>query len=206
MADVRSHPLYVDVNDTLAAHITAFDPTTWRSPRDAMADHFYSWDRPHDRRPGTQLDTEDHMTTADDNKHLIRGIIEEAFNEGRLDAVDDLFTADYVAHVPGVRSLPRGAAAFKAMIGMWRGAFGDLHMTIEHLVAEGDLVANRFTTTGTHSGPLFGIAPTGRTMVVHCQELHRIAGGRVAESWICDDIPGILGQLGAVASVTGAPA
>ena len=52
VADVRAHPLYVDVNDALAAYITAFDPTTWRSPRDAMAERFYSWDRAERRDRG----------------------------------------------------------------------------------------------------------------------------------------------------------
>lgn len=44
--EVRSHPLYVDINDRLARHIRAYDPSTWRSPADAMARTFYSWDAP----------------------------------------------------------------------------------------------------------------------------------------------------------------
>jgi cyclase len=42
--EVRAHPLYRDLNDNLARFITAYDPQTWRSPRDAMAEHFYEWD------------------------------------------------------------------------------------------------------------------------------------------------------------------
>lgn len=137
------------------------------------------------------------MGTAD-NKALIRLIIEEGFNGGNLDIADGRFTDDYTAHVPGVPPLPGGPGAFKAVIGMWRAAFADLHMTIEDMVAEGDLVANRFTTRGTHTGPLLGVAPTGRTVEIHGQELHRVDAGRVAESWICDDVPGILVQLGVI--------
>jgi hypothetical protein len=33
---------------------------------------------------------------------------------------------------------------------------------------------------------------------VHSQELHRVSGGKVAESWIVDDVPGILVQLGVI--------
>jgi predicted ester cyclase len=69
-------------------------------------------------------------------------------------------------------------------------------MTIEDLVAEGDFVANRFTTRGTHTAPLMGIPPTGKPMVVHGQELHRLVAGKVAETWVCDDVPSILVQLG----------
>lgn len=41
--DVHSNPLFVDVNTKLEKYITAYDPETWRSPRDAMAQSFYSW-------------------------------------------------------------------------------------------------------------------------------------------------------------------
>jgi predicted ester cyclase len=66
------------------------------------------------------------------------------------------------------------------------------------LIADGDLVANRFTTRGTHRAPLMGIPPTGRSMTVHGFEVHRIQDGKVAETWVADDVPGILMQLGVV--------
>ncbi|WP_250280906.1 MULTISPECIES: TcmI family type II polyketide cyclase [unclassified Frankia] len=63
---VRGHPLFVDVNTKLARHITAYDPDTWRSPRDAMARNFYSWaaDRPA-RKPGHQDKGENHGGSVD---------------------------------------------------------------------------------------------------------------------------------------------
>ena len=147
------------------------------------------------------------MASPDDNRALIRHIIEEGFNNGHLEVADGRFRDDYVAHVPGVPALPSGPDGFKRVIGMWRTAFGDLHMTIEDMVCEGDLVANRFTTRGTHTGPLFGFAPTGNTIEIHGQELHRVDDGLVAESWICDDVPGLLVQLGLMErpSPTGGP-
>lgn len=134
--------------------------------------------------------------SVDENKALIRRIVEEALNNGRFEIADDYFAPDYAVHIPSRHDMPRGPAAFKQAIGIWRAAFSDWHMTIEDLVGEGDLVANRFTTTGTHTGPLFGFPATGRPMVVRGQELHRLANGKVVESWICDDVPGILAQLG----------
>ena len=136
------------------------------------------------------------MSQSEENKALVRYLIEEGLNKGNLGIADKHFTADYVVHIPGRTDLPTGAAAFQKVIGMWREAFPDFHMTIENLVAEGDLVANRFTTRGTHRAPLMGIPPTGKPMVVHGQELHRLAGGKVAETWVCDDVPSILIQLG----------
>lgn len=43
LAEVRGHPLFQDINTRLSAHITAYDPQTWRGPEDAMAHEFYTW-------------------------------------------------------------------------------------------------------------------------------------------------------------------
>jgi cyclase len=40
---VRDHPLFADVNARLGKYIAAYDPATWRGPRDAMARSFYTW-------------------------------------------------------------------------------------------------------------------------------------------------------------------
>jgi cyclase len=44
--EARSHPLFVNISDTLKAHIEPYDPKTWRSPVDAMANRFYHWESP----------------------------------------------------------------------------------------------------------------------------------------------------------------
>lgn len=46
IGELRTHPQFVEVNGALEKHVTAFDPTTWTSPKDAMAECFYRWDRP----------------------------------------------------------------------------------------------------------------------------------------------------------------
>jgi steroid delta-isomerase-like uncharacterized protein len=137
--------------------------------------------------------------STEENKKLIRYLIDEALNKGNLDLADKYFTSDYVVHIPSNPNLPRGPGVFRQVIGMWRSAFPDWHMTIEELIAEGDKVANRFTTRGTHKAPLMGIPATGKQMTVRGMEIHRIADGKVAETWVCDDIPSIMQQLGIVA-------
>jgi predicted ester cyclase len=134
----------------------------------------------------------------EENKALIRYLIEEGLNKGNFAVADEHFRPDYLVHIPGRTDLPVGPESFKRVIGMYRAAFPDFHMTIETLVAEGDYVANRFTTRGTHRAPLMGIPPTGRPMVVHGQELHRLNDGKVAETWVCDDVPSIMVQLGVI--------
>lgn len=53
----------------------------------------------------------------------------------------------------------------------------------EHLIAENDLVAARYTARATHTGELFGAPPSGRTVTITGIEIYRLAGGRIAEYW-----------------------
>jgi predicted ester cyclase len=133
------------------------------------------------------------------NKAIVLRAIDRGFNGGDLSVADEIFTDDYTVHAPGLQELPTGPGAFKQAIGMWRGAFPDIHMDVQQLIGEGEFITNRFVTTGTHGGPLFGIPPTGKAITVRGMEIHRLVDGRVVESWIGDDVPTILMQLGVLA-------
>ncbi|MEU9734286.1 TcmI family type II polyketide cyclase [Streptomyces sp. NPDC048002] len=45
IAKAAGHPEFRDISDRLSAYVTAYDPETWRSPKDAMAQRFYLWER-----------------------------------------------------------------------------------------------------------------------------------------------------------------
>jgi steroid delta-isomerase-like uncharacterized protein len=75
-------------------------------------------------------------------------------------------------------------------------ASADLRHTIEDMVAEGDKVATRMTSRGTHTGDFRGIAPTGKQFTVTGMDLFRIADGKIAEQWTNLDTLGVLQQLG----------
>jgi cyclase len=45
IAKMAGHPDFRDISERLSAYVTAYDPETWRSPKDAMAHRFYRWDR-----------------------------------------------------------------------------------------------------------------------------------------------------------------
>ncbi|HEV8222907.1 MAG TPA: ester cyclase [Streptosporangiaceae bacterium] len=61
--------------------------------------------------------------------------------------------------------------------------------------AAGDRVAVRLRFRGTHSGEFLGIPPTGRTIEYVSHEFYRIAGGLIAEEWICSDLATLLRQI-----------
>ena len=78
-----------------------------------------------------------------------------------------------------------------------RAAFPDRVDVIDEVIAEGDRVGMLFRITGTHTGNLYGIPPTGRKVNALEIAILRVAGGRVTEGWFMADEAGLLKQLGA---------
>ena len=139
-----------------------------------------------------------------ENMDLVREITERGLNEGDTSFVDEVFAPDYVVHSRGLE-LPVGPDAFKEAVRFWRQSFPDFHCTIDMLISDGEYVANRFHTTGTHTGPLGPVPPTGKRFEVSGVDMHRVVDGRVVESWISDDMPRILMEIGVVAGPGGPP-
>ena len=77
-------------------------------------------------------------------------------------------------------------------------SFPDIHETIEDIIAEGDKVWHRFTTTGTHKGELRGLAPTGKKVEWTGVNFWRILEGKVIEKGSIYDMLDTLKQLGAI--------
>ena len=134
---------------------------------------------------------------SEENKALVGRQTEEVFNKHNPDAVDEIYAPDFVNHSapPG---MPNDREGFKALIGMYLGAFPDLKVTSDFLVAEGDEVVNRWTTTATHSGELMGIPATGKRIKMTGIDIFRVAGGKIAELWTEADQMGLMQQLGVV--------
>ena len=133
----------------------------------------------------------------EDHKALIRRFYEEVWNKGNLDAADTIFADDYVRHDlrPG-NPLP-GPAGQKKIAADFRAAFPDLHMTIDVIVAEGDMIVARWTTEGTNTGQWGSIPPTGKRAKFSGVNIFRIANGKVVEIWNHRDDLGVMQQLDA---------
>jgi steroid delta-isomerase-like uncharacterized protein len=136
--------------------------------------------------------------SAEENKALVRRMLEEGFNEGNLDLADELYAPDYVYHEPGTPELPPGPEGVKQLMGMYKTAFPDAHITVEDVICEGDKVVARFTARGTHLGELAGIAASGNQVEVAGISVNRIENGRIAEEWECFDALGMMQQIGAI--------
>jgi steroid delta-isomerase-like uncharacterized protein len=136
------------------------------------------------------------------NKALVRRVFEECWNRGDLTRLDEIMTRDYAEHDPNQENFGadfgRGSDYYRNLNRFYRTVFPDLHFEIEDLIAEEDRVVARWTSTGTHRGDLMEIPPSGKRVRVRGISVHRIANGKLVETWVNWDAFGMLKQLGVV--------
>ncbi|HEX6443892.1 MAG TPA: ester cyclase [Streptosporangiales bacterium] len=135
-------------------------------------------------------------TRTDQNKQLVDDFVQDLFTKGDLDAVDRYVDPAFVNHDPPFPGAPDGPEGMRQAARLFRAALPDWHSDLERLVAEGEIVAEVFTASGTHRGELFGVPGTGRTLSLRGVNVWRIDGGRIVERWGYLDQLGLLRQLG----------
>jgi predicted ester cyclase len=138
--------------------------------------------------------------SAEANKAIVRRFYEEVFSQGNLSALSEITAADYVNHDPSSPpgGWPPGIEGLGMVVGTYRAAFPDVQFTVDDQIAEGDKVVTRWSARGTNRGPLMGMPPGGRSIVITGISIERIAGGKMAETWVNFDGLGMLQQLGVV--------
>ena len=132
---------------------------------------------------------------AEANKEAIRVAL-VALNRGDWATYGELYDSGVVAHGYGP-----GPLDFAALMGFYESiaaGFSDISVTADQMLAEGDLVAARYTFRGIHSGEFGGVAATGRAVEVPGQTIMRFADGKVVERWQSLDAMSLMMQLGAI--------
>ncbi|MDQ3506266.1 MAG: ester cyclase [Actinomycetota bacterium] len=130
------------------------------------------------------------------NKKLVEDFIRKLFSEGDLEAVDRYLDPAFVNHDPPYPGAPDGPEGMRQAAAMFRRAAPDWHSDVEQLVAESDIVVERFTASGTLRGELMGVQPTGQQIALAGVNIFRIDGDRIVERWGRLDELGLLRQLG----------
>jgi ubiquinone/menaquinone biosynthesis C-methylase UbiE/predicted ester cyclase len=119
-----------------------------------------------------------------DPKAVVRRLIEEVMNRGRLELIDELYAPDV-------------AVGARRWIAPFRESFPDVEMEIVELIAEGEKVVGRFRCSATHLGPWRGRPPTGRRFDgVDEVSIFRVKEGRITEAWGLEDTRARERQLG----------
>ena len=116
-------------------------------------------------------------------KQIVRKNYEDVWSQGDLSAADQIYADTYVAHIANMPSAISGAEQFKQFVALFRALSPDLCFTVEEQIAEGDKVATRWTARTRNTGDLLPLAAAGNEIVITGISIHKVAAGRLAESW-----------------------
>jgi predicted ester cyclase len=136
-------------------------------------------------------------TAIEEIKSNVRKEIDEAWNKGNVEVLDELYSTEMVYHVPPYPDLV-GLEAYKQFIKENRIAYSDLKLTITEIFVEGNKIALRWIYDGTQDGPspTLGIPATGKHVTFSgCAIAHQV-DGKTIETWNHVDWVGLLTQLG----------
>ena len=123
----------------------------------------------------------------------------EAVNTGKFELFDQVVAADCLDHDPADGQV-RGPAGYRMFFSGMRTAFPDLSVTPEIIVQDEDTIAFAYTLTGTHTGPLGKIPPTGKKVKIRGMQISKFKDGKMVERWGSSDELTLLKQIGAIPS------
>lgn len=135
---------------------------------------------------------------SEENKELVRRWFEEVWNKGRVEAIEEMFDANGIAH--GLSDDPenpiKGPRDFRPFHTVFRDAFPNMMIVIEDMVAEGDKVAARCSVRATHEGEFLGRSATESPVDFAGITIVRIDKGKIVEAWNNFDFMTLHRQVG----------
>ena len=141
-------------------------------------------------------------TTEEENIALVSRWYEDVYNQGNLDAVDELLSDSYTRYRAGIEfNNESGNDDDRAFAEMIMSEFPDARFSIEDIFASDDKVAVRTILTGTQMGPMVDMGNAPATELPMAREniaIWRVECGELAEQWIVQDNLGMLRQLGVI--------
>lgn len=131
---------------------------------------------------------------SEQNKSLIRRFAEEIWNKKDSSKLGDFLAPNCSLQTPD--GVLRGINEYKQLHETYLRAFPDCKLTIDEVISEGDMVAARYTFSGTHKGELRGVAPTGKHVSETAVLICKIANGKITEETTIWDRLALLEKLG----------
>lgn len=135
---------------------------------------------------------------SEENKALIQRWFEEVWNQGNSNTIDELLDENGVIHgLADATGQPvRGLQAFHDFHDQFRGAFSDLYVSVDDVIAEGDRVVARCSVRGKHTGESLGFAATHAPIQFEGIAIIRVKDGKIVEAWNQFDFLEMNKQLG----------
>ena len=132
--------------------------------------------------------------TAQENKTRFGELAEALWKDRNLDVLDDVLSPKFVGHAKPANIY--GPQGLKNVAEMFFAAFPDWQVELNEVVAEGDIVATRWTGRGTHKGVFEGFPPTDQEIKVEGMAFVRFEDDRIVEAWPLIDFADVIRQIG----------
>lgn len=140
------------------------------------------------------------MNTPEDNKKVAMRLLEEIFNQRRLDLLEEVIAPDHRTHAlsvfpPAGKSGPEG---IREEYEAFYAAIPDVKAEVIDIIAEGDRVVVLDRFGGTHKGELVGRPGTGKRIEWMVYHQYRIVDDKITDDWVLVDALAIMQQAGAI--------
>jgi predicted ester cyclase len=123
-------------------------------------------------------------TSSEAKKQIAFRILDRVFNEGALSVIDKTCSKNIVVHNPRVPDDLKGIEAFKGFLKDFRRAFVDIHLHIDELHVEGDMVDAHTTFTATNKSSFYGSPATEKEVSTEPVFFFKFGpDGKVVEHW-----------------------
>jgi predicted ester cyclase len=119
----------------------------------------------------------------------------DVIEAGDRAAFDALMAPDFINWSAPDASLRGAENMWKTFDSVLRPALTGLRVEIHDQLQDGDRVTTRKTISGTHTGPLLGVEPTGQRVAVDVIDIVRIRDGQYVEHWGVNTLAAVIAQL-----------
>lgn len=119
------------------------------------------------------------------------------FNTGNWGDLDKYIAADYIEHSPNPGQKP-GLAGLIEMFKAFKAGNPDFKFTNNFFIADTDMVVAHFTMSGTNTGEMNGMPPTGKSFKIDGVDIVKIKDGKAVEHWGYSEEMKMMTQLGLI--------
>lgn len=127
------------------------------------------------------------------NEAAVLRVLYDGLNGRNFAVLNAVLSPTFVDHTPFGTTV--GIPAFEKLAGTLIRAFPDVRVTVLEVLAEGDTVVVRDTTTGTHRGTFLGVPATGKKVSWSEYQFWHLANGKIVNEWVTFDTLGLLQQI-----------
>ncbi|HVJ68967.1 MAG TPA: ester cyclase [Caulifigura sp.] len=132
--------------------------------------------------------------TAQQTADCARRWFQEVWNDRREATIEEFLTPASVCHAD--QGDLQGIEAFRLQqYEPFIGAFPDLEVTVEDVLASGEQAVVRWSARGRHQGPHLGLPATNQVVTISGMTWMRFQDGKLLEGWQTSSIPEVLRQL-----------